>query len=178
MPDYGHDLRFGTFITPSNANPQAPVALAQLSEQLGFDLATFQDHPYQAAFLDAWTLMSWVADDDELAAAAESSKRAAVAVSPLLASSSPRESLARAVLALSPQCLAASAAAPPIKRPAGDRAAAAAVVCKRCAIVLSDSWACWAISCAVIGFVLTSTSSFCASRASSEAMLAHGARCI
>ena len=56
MPDYGHDLRFGTFITPSNANPQAPVALAQLSEQLGFDLATFQDHPYQAAFLDAWTL--------------------------------------------------------------------------------------------------------------------------
>ena len=61
MPDYGHDLRFGTFITPSNANPQAPVALAQLSEQLGFDLATFQDHPYQAAFLDAWTLMSWVA---------------------------------------------------------------------------------------------------------------------
>jgi FAD/FMN-containing dehydrogenase len=61
MPDYLHDLRFGTFITPGNANPQAPVALAQLSEQLGFDLVTFQDHPYQPAFLDTQTLMTWVA---------------------------------------------------------------------------------------------------------------------
>ncbi|WP_167051211.1 LLM class flavin-dependent oxidoreductase [Salinibacterium sp. ZJ77] len=61
MPDYGHPLRFGTFITPSAVRPDAPVALAQLSEQLGFDLVTFQDHPYQPAFLDTWTLMSWVA---------------------------------------------------------------------------------------------------------------------
>ncbi|MFC5501312.1 LLM class flavin-dependent oxidoreductase [Lysinimonas soli] len=61
MPDYGHDLRFGTFITPGNNPPDAPVALAQLSEQLGFDLVTFQDHPYQPAFLDTWTLLSWVA---------------------------------------------------------------------------------------------------------------------
>ena len=61
MPDYGHDLRFGTFITPGNNPPEAPVALAQLSEQLGYDLVTFQDHPYQPAFLDTWTLLSWVA---------------------------------------------------------------------------------------------------------------------
>ncbi|MEY9860827.1 alkanesulfonate monooxygenase SsuD/methylene tetrahydromethanopterin reductase-like flavin-dependent oxidoreductase (luciferase family)/FAD/FMN-containing dehydrogenase [Catenulispora sp. GAS73] len=61
MTDYGHDLRFGTFITPQNRDPQAPVALAQLSEQAGLDLATFQDHPYQPAFLDTWTLLSWVA---------------------------------------------------------------------------------------------------------------------
>lgn len=61
MPDYGHDLRFGTFITPGNNPPDAPVARAQLSEQLGFDLVTFQDHPYQPAFLDTWTLLSWVA---------------------------------------------------------------------------------------------------------------------
>jgi alkanesulfonate monooxygenase SsuD/methylene tetrahydromethanopterin reductase-like flavin-dependent oxidoreductase (luciferase family)/FAD/FMN-containing dehydrogenase len=61
MPDYGHDLRFGTFITPTNANPQVPVALAQLSEQLGYDLVTFQDHPYQPSFLDTQTLMTWVA---------------------------------------------------------------------------------------------------------------------
>jgi len=59
--DYGHPIEFGTFVTPTNADPQAPVALAQLSEQLGFDLVTFQDHPYQAGFLDTWTLMSWVA---------------------------------------------------------------------------------------------------------------------
>ncbi|MET4580556.1 alkanesulfonate monooxygenase SsuD/methylene tetrahydromethanopterin reductase-like flavin-dependent oxidoreductase (luciferase family)/FAD/FMN-containing dehydrogenase [Conyzicola nivalis] len=61
MPDYGLPLHFGTFITPSNRDPQAPVALAQLSETLGYDLVTFQDHPYQPAFLDTWTLMSWVA---------------------------------------------------------------------------------------------------------------------
>src|ERR1700742_4294051 len=61
MTDYGHDLRFGSFLTPSSANPQVTVALAQLSEQLGYDLVTFQDHPYQPAFLDTWTLLSWVA---------------------------------------------------------------------------------------------------------------------
>lgn len=59
--DYGHALEFGAFITPINSQPQAPVALAQLSEQLGFDLVTFQDHPYQPAFLDTWTLLSYTA---------------------------------------------------------------------------------------------------------------------
>ena len=61
MPDYGHPLQFGTFVTPTNNPPQQAVQLAQLSEQLGYDLVTFQDHPYQAAFMDTWTLMSWVA---------------------------------------------------------------------------------------------------------------------
>jgi alkanesulfonate monooxygenase SsuD/methylene tetrahydromethanopterin reductase-like flavin-dependent oxidoreductase (luciferase family) len=35
--------------------------LSQLSERLGFDLVTFQDHPYLSNFLDTWTLLSWVA---------------------------------------------------------------------------------------------------------------------
>lgn len=61
MPDYGHPLQFGTFVTPVNNPPQQAVQLARLSEELGFDLVTFQDHPYQAAFHDTWTLMSWVA---------------------------------------------------------------------------------------------------------------------
>ncbi|MDN4174083.1 LLM class flavin-dependent oxidoreductase [Nocardioides sp. SOB77] len=61
MPDYGHPLRFGSFITPSAASPQRPVALTALSEELGLDLATFQDHPYQPSFLDTWTLMSYAA---------------------------------------------------------------------------------------------------------------------
>ena len=65
MPDYGHPLEFGTFITPGNDPPQNAVALAQLSEQLGYDLVTFQDHPYQPAFLDTWTLLSWVAAQTE-----------------------------------------------------------------------------------------------------------------
>ncbi len=61
MADYGHELLFGTFITPANRRPDDVVALAQLTEQAGLDLATFQDHPYQPAFLDTWTLLSWVA---------------------------------------------------------------------------------------------------------------------
>ncbi|MGK3952144.1 LLM class flavin-dependent oxidoreductase [Microbacterium sp. I2] len=59
--DYGHALEFGAFITPAAADPQAPVELAQLAEASGLDLVTFQDHPYQPAFLDTWTLMSFVA---------------------------------------------------------------------------------------------------------------------
>jgi alkanesulfonate monooxygenase SsuD/methylene tetrahydromethanopterin reductase-like flavin-dependent oxidoreductase (luciferase family)/FAD/FMN-containing dehydrogenase len=61
MPDYGHPIRFGTFISPVSAPASRAVALAQLSEQLGFDLVSFQDHPYQPAFLDTWTLLTWVA---------------------------------------------------------------------------------------------------------------------
>ncbi|HEY0258375.1 MAG TPA: LLM class flavin-dependent oxidoreductase [Lacisediminihabitans sp.] len=61
MPDYGLPLQFGTFVAPVNRPPETPVELATLSERLGFDLVTFQDHPYQPAFLDTWTLMAWVA---------------------------------------------------------------------------------------------------------------------
>ncbi|MET0694954.1 MAG: LLM class flavin-dependent oxidoreductase, partial [Propionibacteriaceae bacterium] len=61
MTDYGHELSFGSFVTPSSQHPESVVALAQLSEELGLDLVTFQDHPYQPAHLDTWTLMSYVA---------------------------------------------------------------------------------------------------------------------
>jgi alkanesulfonate monooxygenase SsuD/methylene tetrahydromethanopterin reductase-like flavin-dependent oxidoreductase (luciferase family) len=63
--NYGHPLKFGTFITPVNNAPEMAVALARRSEDLGYDLVTFQDHPYQPAFLDTWTLMSWVAAQTE-----------------------------------------------------------------------------------------------------------------
>jgi len=58
--DYGHDLKFGTFITPSADNAQATVQKAVDSERAGLDLVTFQDHPYQRRFLDTWTLLSYV----------------------------------------------------------------------------------------------------------------------
>ena len=61
LTDYGHELRFGTFLTPSNQNPERVVGLTQLTEQSGLDLATFQDHPYQSAFFDTWTLLSYLA---------------------------------------------------------------------------------------------------------------------
>jgi hypothetical protein len=61
MTDYGHELLFGSFVTPSASDPAMPVRLAQVSEQVGLDLVTFQDHPYQSSFLDTWTLMSYAA---------------------------------------------------------------------------------------------------------------------
>ncbi|WP_336922838.1 LLM class flavin-dependent oxidoreductase [Aquipuribacter sp. SD81] len=61
MTDYGHDLLFGSFLTPTAENPEQVLALTTLSEQLGLDLVTVQDHPYQARFLDTWTLLSYLA---------------------------------------------------------------------------------------------------------------------
>jgi alkanesulfonate monooxygenase SsuD/methylene tetrahydromethanopterin reductase-like flavin-dependent oxidoreductase (luciferase family) len=61
MSDYGHPLEFGAFITPSAADPRAVVGLAHLVEEVGLDLVTFQDHPYNPSLLDTWTLLSWVA---------------------------------------------------------------------------------------------------------------------
>ncbi|MEV1292233.1 LLM class flavin-dependent oxidoreductase [Pseudonocardia sp. NPDC049635] len=61
MADYGHDLQFGTFLTPVAGAPHRVVELARLTEQSGLDLVTVQDHPYQARFLDTWTLLSVIA---------------------------------------------------------------------------------------------------------------------
>lgn len=61
MTGYGHPLQFGSFLTPANADPAGTVGLAVLCEQVGLDLVTFQDHPYQRRFLDTWTLLSYVA---------------------------------------------------------------------------------------------------------------------
>jgi alkanesulfonate monooxygenase SsuD/methylene tetrahydromethanopterin reductase-like flavin-dependent oxidoreductase (luciferase family) len=57
--DYGHPLQSGMLITPVSDAPRAPAERALLSEALGFDLVTFQDHPYQVSFLDTWTLLNW-----------------------------------------------------------------------------------------------------------------------
>ncbi len=61
MADYGHELMFGTFLTPNADQADRVIALAELTEQVGLDLVTVQDHPYQARFLDAWTLLSVIA---------------------------------------------------------------------------------------------------------------------
>ena len=37
------------------------VALAGVAEAAGLELLSFQDHPYQPAFLDTWTLLSFLA---------------------------------------------------------------------------------------------------------------------
>ncbi len=70
MSDRGHPLRFGVFITPSAGDADRVVALAELADRSGIDLVTFQDHPYQARFLDTWTLLSFVAARTERVALA------------------------------------------------------------------------------------------------------------
>ncbi|PSL06878.1 hemerythrin HHE cation binding domain-containing protein [Haloactinopolyspora alba] len=61
MPDYGHDLIFGTFVPPSAQNADAVVKLAELTDELDLDVVSAQDHPYQPSFLDTWTLLSVIA---------------------------------------------------------------------------------------------------------------------
>jgi alkanesulfonate monooxygenase SsuD/methylene tetrahydromethanopterin reductase-like flavin-dependent oxidoreductase (luciferase family) len=61
VTDYGHDLLFGTFLTPTAADVDRVLALAVLTEQVGLDLVTLQDHPYQAKFVDTWTMLSVIA---------------------------------------------------------------------------------------------------------------------
>jgi alkanesulfonate monooxygenase SsuD/methylene tetrahydromethanopterin reductase-like flavin-dependent oxidoreductase (luciferase family) len=59
--DYGHDLQFGVFITPVASPARHAVDLAVAADEAGLDLVTFQDHPYQPAFYDTWTLLAYVA---------------------------------------------------------------------------------------------------------------------
>jgi alkanesulfonate monooxygenase SsuD/methylene tetrahydromethanopterin reductase-like flavin-dependent oxidoreductase (luciferase family) len=61
MPDYGHQLEFGVFLPPAADQAGETLRLAQTADLLGLDLVSVQDHPYQAAFLDAWTLLSVIA---------------------------------------------------------------------------------------------------------------------
>jgi alkanesulfonate monooxygenase SsuD/methylene tetrahydromethanopterin reductase-like flavin-dependent oxidoreductase (luciferase family) len=61
VPDYGQELRFGVFVAPVAEQAGAVLELAQLADAVGLDYVTFQDHPYQARFLDTWTLLSVVA---------------------------------------------------------------------------------------------------------------------
>ena len=48
---------------PSRRARARVVALARLTEQVGLDLVSVQDHPYQPRFLDTWTLLSVIARD-------------------------------------------------------------------------------------------------------------------
>jgi alkanesulfonate monooxygenase SsuD/methylene tetrahydromethanopterin reductase-like flavin-dependent oxidoreductase (luciferase family) len=61
VPDHGHALQFGAFLPPVADRAGEVVDLAVRCEREGLDLVTVQDHPYQPAFLDAWTLLSVIA---------------------------------------------------------------------------------------------------------------------
>jgi Luciferase-like monooxygenase len=61
MTDLRRELQFGISVTPLAERAEAVLELATLADVLGLGLVTSQDHPYQARFLDAWTLLSVVA---------------------------------------------------------------------------------------------------------------------
>jgi alkanesulfonate monooxygenase SsuD/methylene tetrahydromethanopterin reductase-like flavin-dependent oxidoreductase (luciferase family) len=65
VADYGQGLRFGVFITPNAADAAKILELARLADREHLNLVSFQDHPYQRRFLDAWTLLSVVAAQTE-----------------------------------------------------------------------------------------------------------------
>jgi alkanesulfonate monooxygenase SsuD/methylene tetrahydromethanopterin reductase-like flavin-dependent oxidoreductase (luciferase family) len=56
MADYGHDVQFGFFLDPSIGNPDRTLEVAQILDELGFDLIGIQDHPYNARHFDALAL--------------------------------------------------------------------------------------------------------------------------
>ena len=58
MPDYGLALEFGLFPSPDAARHHEVLELAQLADVLGLEHVSIQDHPYQAAHLDTWTLLA------------------------------------------------------------------------------------------------------------------------
>jgi alkanesulfonate monooxygenase SsuD/methylene tetrahydromethanopterin reductase-like flavin-dependent oxidoreductase (luciferase family) len=58
--DYGHDLHFGVFLPPLAEHADLVVTAALEADLLGLDSVSVQDHPYQPAYLDAWTLLTHI----------------------------------------------------------------------------------------------------------------------
>ncbi|WP_069803869.1 LLM class flavin-dependent oxidoreductase [Thermogemmatispora onikobensis] len=54
-------ILFGANVDPTADDPRRPVELARAVEEAGFDLIGIQDHPYNAGFLDTWTLIAVLA---------------------------------------------------------------------------------------------------------------------
>jgi alkanesulfonate monooxygenase SsuD/methylene tetrahydromethanopterin reductase-like flavin-dependent oxidoreductase (luciferase family) len=61
VTDHHHDLLFGASVPPDARDHGAVLAAAEAADELGLDIVSFQDHPYQPGFLDAWTLLTYVA---------------------------------------------------------------------------------------------------------------------
>ena len=59
--DYGQPIRFGVFVIPHILAGKRPLEIAQVADELGFELVGVQDHPYQRSFYDTWTLLTAMA---------------------------------------------------------------------------------------------------------------------
>jgi alkanesulfonate monooxygenase SsuD/methylene tetrahydromethanopterin reductase-like flavin-dependent oxidoreductase (luciferase family) len=52
---------FGINITPSANGADNAFEIVKISDNLGIDLITVQDHPYNGSFFDTWTLITALA---------------------------------------------------------------------------------------------------------------------
>lgn len=58
MGDLRLDVRFGGNVDPTANEPDWPLRLTRVIERVGLDFASVQDHPYNAGFLETWTLIA------------------------------------------------------------------------------------------------------------------------
>lgn len=61
QPGYGHEPLFGVVLTPDATDAERTVERAVLAEDVGLDIVSVSDHQYHPGFLDAWTLLAWIA---------------------------------------------------------------------------------------------------------------------
>ena len=65
MYDLRRPIEFGGNVDPTAADPTWPIRLAQAIDGIGLEFIGIQDHPYNAKFLDTWTLMATLAQATE-----------------------------------------------------------------------------------------------------------------
>jgi len=58
MYDLRQPLAFGGNVDPTAADPTWPLQLARVIDAAGLEFIGIQDHPYNATFLDTWTLIA------------------------------------------------------------------------------------------------------------------------
>src|ERR671927_239944 len=58
MSDFRQDLHFGANVDPTANDPNWPLRLTRTIEQAGLELIGIQDHPYNASFLETWSLIA------------------------------------------------------------------------------------------------------------------------
>jgi alkanesulfonate monooxygenase SsuD/methylene tetrahydromethanopterin reductase-like flavin-dependent oxidoreductase (luciferase family) len=65
MTDYGHPITFGLSLYPSLDQLAETRRLAEAADVGGLDYLAIQDHAYNPEFLDAWTLITYLAAETE-----------------------------------------------------------------------------------------------------------------
>lgn len=61
MCDLQQPITFGGNVDPTASDPTWPLRMAQVIEKDGLEYISIQDHPYNAALLDTWTLIATLA---------------------------------------------------------------------------------------------------------------------